>query len=298
MLITIQNEFISLTVDTLGAQMMSIRGKDGCEYLWQGDPAYWSGRAPTLFPVIGRLYDNRCTVHGKPCTMGIHGFAAEMDFTPTEQGEDYLVLTLDGNIATLVLYPFDFALEITYRLTGSTVAISYRVSNKSANTMPFAVGGHPGFRVPLLEGERFEDYCLEFNQRCLPDRILFTEKVLVSGQAVPYPLEDGKRISLTHGLFDNDAIILQNMDREVTLRSAVTGRGVTVSCPDMPYLGFWHWPKRDAPYVCIEPWSSLPARHDVVEELSCRSDFIRLSPGETYENNWSITLIQGETAHD
>ena len=76
MLITIQNQNLKLAVDTLGAQMMSLRSGDGLEYLWQGDPRFWSDRAPTLFPFIGRLTDNRCRVLGKEYPMGIHGFAA------------------------------------------------------------------------------------------------------------------------------------------------------------------------------------------------------------------------------
>ena len=157
--------------------------------------------------------------------------------------------------------------------------------------MPFGIGGHPGFRVPLTHGESFEDYFLEFSQSCVPDRVGFTPQVYLSGQDMPYPLKEGRILPLAHDLFDQDAIILKNMAREVTLRSRVTGRGVRVSYPDMPYLGIWHWPKTDAPYVCIEPWSSLPARQDVVEELSCKSDLIRLAPGKTYETAWSITVL-------
>ena len=43
MLITIENSLLSLTVDTLGAQMMNLK-RNGTEYLWQGDPWYWRDR--------------------------------------------------------------------------------------------------------------------------------------------------------------------------------------------------------------------------------------------------------------
>ena len=86
-------------------------------------------------------------------------------------------------------------------------------------------------------------------------------------------------------------MILKNMGREVTLRSKKSHRGVCVSYPDMPYLGIWHRPKTDAPYVCIEPWSSLPSRQDVVEEFSCKSDLVHLPPRQTYESKWSITVF-------
>ena len=289
-LITLKNDKLRLTVDTLGAQMMHIQSADGCEYLWQGDSAYWSGRAPVLFPFIGRLTNNRCKVAGVTYPMGIHGFAAACGFTCIEQGEDRVTLTLLANEETKRQYPFDFVFSVTYALQDNTIAVSYKVENKSPGVMPFALGGHPGFNVPLEEGERFEDYYLEFSQACLPDRVGFSPSVYLNGIDKRYPLRDDRVMDLRHQLFDEDAIILKNMCREVTLRSRRSGRAVKVTYPQMAYVGFWHMPKTDAPYVCIEPWTSLPARQDVVEELTCRSDMLQLPGGRVYENIWTITV--------
>lgn len=291
MLLEIKNEQLALTVDTLGAQMMSLKSAEGIEYLWQGDPAYWKDRAPVLFPFIGRLTENSYQYHGKRYHMGIHGFAASCDFSVAEHSSNRLELELCSNEATAAQYPFDFIFCIGYSLRGNTLDISYRVQNRDNKTMPFAIGGHPGFNVPLLPGESFEDYELEFSQECQPDRVGFTPQVYLSGQDTPYHLTEGKRIALRHDLFDEDAVILKNMAREVTLRSKVSGRGVRVSYLDMPYLGVWHMPKTDAPYVCVEPWSSLPARQDIVEEFSCKSDLLRLTPKKTCENIWSVTVL-------
>ncbi len=291
MLITVKNECLQLTVDTVGAQMMSLRTGDGTQYLWQGDPAYWGDRAPTLFPFIGRLTNNSYLYKGKLYRMGIHGFAASQEFSLVEHTADTVVLELNSTIVTLAQYPFDFVFRVIYRLWGDTVAVTYQVKNGSDMVMPFGVGGHPGFRVPLLPGECFEDYVLEFGTACQPDRVGFSPAVYMNGHDLPYPLEEGKRINLQHSLFDEDAIILKNMAREVTLRSQKSGRGVKVTYPEMPYLGIWHWPKTDAPYVCIEPWTSLPSRQDVVEEFSCKSDMVQLLPKHTYENNWYITVL-------
>lgn len=293
MQITIQNQFLSLTVDTLGAQMMHLCS-GGTEYLWQGDPQYWPDRAPTLFPFIGRLTNNRYRFCGKVYPMGIHGFAASQEFVVEKQESDSVTLLLTENEKTLEQYPFLFTLHITYVLEERQVKVCYLVENRGENTMPFGIGGHPGFRVPLEEGERFEDYTLEFSQQCQPDRVGFTPSVYLSGHDTPYPLEEGKMLPLRHDLFDEDAVILKNMARKVTLRSNISHHAVTVSYPRMPYLGIWHWPKTDAPYVCVEPWSSLPARQDVVEEFSCKSDLIQLEPGKTYENTWAITITREE----
>ena len=288
---TIQNDYLTVTVAEHGAELQSIRDVQGVEYLWQGDPQYWSDRSPMLFPFIGRLTNNSYKYMGKIYPMGIHGFAASSDFSVTEQAEDRIVLQMGSTSATKEQYPFDFSLEITYSLCKNTLQIAYRVENKDNKTMPFGIGGHPGFRVPLIDGEQFEDYKIEFSCSCQPDRVGFSPAVYLNGHDKAYPLQDNRFIDLRHDLFDEDAIILKNTARQVTLRSNITGKGITVSFPDLPYLGIWHWPHTDANYVCIEPWSSLPSRQDVVEEFSCKSDLIQLSASKEYNTTWSITII-------
>ena len=291
MFLTIQNKHISLKVDTLGAQMMELWSSDGIQYLWQGDPTYWSDRAPNLFPFIGRLTNNSYKYLGKTYPMGIHGFAAAKEFTVIHQKEDILTLELCSDDETKKRYPFDFSFQITYALNDNSIEITFEVKNIGQNTMPFGIGGHPGFNIPLVDREKFEDYELEFSCPCRPDRVGFSPAVYLNGHDEEYPLRDERFIDLRHDLFDEDAVILKNMAREVTLQSRVSNRGVRVTYPDLPFLGIWHWPKTDAPYVCIEPWSSLPAREDVVEEFSCKSDMIQLSPNQFYKTTWSITLL-------
>ncbi len=288
---TLENSRLRLTVDSLGAQMMSLQTLDGREYLWQGDPRYWCDRAPVLFPFVGRLTGNSYRYGGQVYSMGIHGFAAHQDFSCLCPEPNRLVLQLTDNGETREQYPFAFSLNIIYELIDNRVQVTYQVENSGTGMLPFGIGGHPGFRVPLEEGEQFDDYILEFTGGCQPDRVGFTPQVFLSGQAQPYPLKEGKYLPLRHDLFDEDAVILKNMSREVTLRSQVSPHGVQVSYPDMPYLGLWHMPNTDAPYLCIEPWSSLPARQDVVEDFACKSDLIQLGPGKTYVNTWSITIF-------
>ncbi len=65
---------------------------------------------------------------------------------------------------------------------------------------------------------------------------------------------------------------------------------ITIRFPQMKYLGIWHWPKTETPYVCIEPWTSLPARKGVLERLEEKEDLIQLGGGEEYRNEWSIEI--------
>ena len=288
--LTIGNKYITLKIDTLGAQMRSLQSADGTEYLWQGDPAYWDGQAPNLFPFIGRLYEGKCSYEGKEFPMGIHGFAAAQEFEPVITEPDRVILELRDNEQTRKQYPVFFSYQIGYTLKENQVIITNRARNLDQKCMAFAIGGHPGFRVPIEPGEKFEDYSLQFAHDCVPTRIGFSDQVLVNGQQWVYRLKDNRTIPLSHDIFDDDAIILRDVDRKVKLSSSASTRSVTVEYPDFPCLGFWHMPHMDAPYVCIEPWTSLPARQDVVEELTQKSDLIHLNPGETFQTNWTVSV--------
>ncbi len=291
MIHTIQNGFLQLQVDSFGAQLMSIQGTDGREYLWQGDPAYWRRRAPVLFPIIGRLRDGQYQCGGKLYPMTIHGFATLNEFTVAEHTAGSITLVLTDSEATREIYPSAFRLEITFRLAGNTVEQINRVTNCDEKQLHFAFGGHPGFCVPLSESEQFEDYDIVFSQPCQPKRILFDQtSLLVSGQEEPYPLEHDLRLPLQHRLFDEDAIILKDMAPAVTVQSRTSRRSITVQYPGMPYLGLWHAPKTDAPYVCIEPWSSLPGRHGVTEEISQGENYLHLDPGKQWECRFVIKI--------
>ncbi len=285
----IGNGYLQLILSDRGAELKSIQ-KDGQEYLWDGDPQYWGEQSPLLFPYVGRFTDGRYMLAGKGYEMDIHGFARKCLFNVVEQREESITFELRDDGETYRMYPYHFVFQAAYRLRRDTVMVTYRVSNCSCETMYFGIGGHPGFRVPLEEGLGFSDYHLEFALQSCPERIGHTPACFLSGRDERFPLEDGRILRLSHGMFDEDAIVLKNMADEVTLKSDKGTRQVRVSYPDMPYLGLWHAPGTEAPYICIEPWTSLPSRQDVVEEFKCKSDLIRLAGGEQYVNTWSITV--------
>ncbi len=291
MLHTIKNGSMRVTVSTLGAQMQSITGADGTEYLWYGDAAYWGSRATNLFPYVGRMTKETYIHNGKEYHLGTHGFARQMEFSAHQESERRVTFTLTDDESTRECYPFRFAFSVTYELVGAQIRIAYRVENSGSETMYFGLGGHPGFRLPLEEGKCFEDYSLTFAQPCRPSRALLAPSYLISGVETLFPLENDTTLPLRHELFDDDAIILRHFDKTLTLSAGEGSRGVRVHIPEMPCLGIWHAPRTDAPFVCIEPWVSLPSRDGVVEDISQQSDLVSLPAGETYENEWSITLL-------
>lgn len=288
-MVRIENENLIVGVRETGGALCSIRSREtGIEYLWQGDKAYWGGQAPNLFPFVGRLYEKAYTLRGERYSMNIHGFLPHADMAVESRTNNTCTLLLTDTPETRACYPFAFALRLIYRLDGDTLEIAFQIENRSPETLYCGMGGHPGFNVPLEPGLAFEDYALTFPEPCAPEIVEFSPGVLCTGARTPCTLKDGRTLPLRHSLFTFDAVVLAGAPRQVTLAAEKGRHGVTVSYPQMPYVGFWHKPNTDAPFVCVEPWSVLPGREGVVEELSEMEDMATVSAGESLVNRWSI----------
>lgn len=286
----IKNDHLRVVISDQGAELRSIRSGDGTEYLWQPDPDIWNGQAPNIFPYVARLTNESFTLEGREYHMKIHGIIRYHTLLAEDIQEDRITFRLDSDEEIRAQYPYDFTYRITYALDGSRLVTTTAVENKDTRRMFFAVGGHPGFCVPMEDGLAFEDYYLEFSAPSHPFRVGFTDRCFLNGQDVMYPLEDDRRISLHHDLFDHDAVVLKHADRTVTIKSDRGKRSVTVSYPDFAYIGFWHAPKKTAPYVCVEPWSSLPSRDGIVEDFAQQADMIRVDAGKAWETTWTIEI--------
>lgn len=291
MLYTIYNEFLTAKIHEKGAQLWSIKDND-TEYLWQGDEKYWGDRAPNLFPYIARMTKGQYQFQGKTYHMDIHGFAKDMIFKAEQISNSHIVFSINHTEETYRQYPFCFNFSVIYKLEGSKLSITYYIRNDDEKTMYFGVGGHPGFNVPFEKGTSFEDYYLEFDSEKGAKRVGFSEDCFVTGELTDFPLEDGVRLPLSHDMFDDDAIVLTDMASGVTLKSRVSTKKICVTYPNMSFLGIWHMPKTDAPYICIEPWSSLPSRKDVVEDLETQTHLISLEFKCEYKNRFIIEVTK------
>jgi len=286
----IKNNSLSVTIASLGGELQSIRDGEDTEYLWQGDPTYWRSRATNIFPYIGRLTKETYTLDGTAYHMGIHGFAKISEMGAESEKPQHICFSLRDNAETRAIYPYSFFYRIHYSLDNNTLHIAYEVENKDSKTMYFGIGGHPGFNVPIEPNLNFTDYYLVFEGNCKPTQVGMTAACFVSGNDKPFHLTGENCLFLDHCLFDNDAIILKDMAKSVSLRSKKAKKFITVSYPQMDYLGLWHKPHTEAPYLCIEPWASLPARQDIIEDLATQPDLVSLEPGKTYRNEWDITI--------
>lgn len=289
----IQGKSIEVSIADKGAEIQSIKGKDGLEYLWQGDPTYWARRSPILFPTVGGLHEGRYTHKGRDYKMVNHGFAKERDFRLVSSGHDRARFELESDAESLAIYPFDFRLAITYRVEGSVLEVGWEVTNLGSEALPFSIGAHPAFNAPLLPNEKREDYELLFEKPETLVRWFLDKENLRSGESEPF-MAGQDRLALGPTLFARGAIPLaDNVSRRVTLRSKISGRFVELSFPGFPCLGLWSpadKPEGPCPFVCIEPWHGIMALQGSSMELSEREQGLSLGEGKSFQAEYTIRI--------
>ena len=289
---TLENEQCRVAVNQLGAELSSFVRTDladgALEYIWPADPAYWGRHAPVLFPIVGRLPDNRYQHQGQPYSLGQHGFARDREFALLHQSATELTLELRADAESRAIYPFDFVLRISYRLAGSTLTIGWEVENPGAAELLFSIGAHPAFRCPLRPEESFEDYEFVFDHPVTLERHLL-EGGLLSGQTAPL-LHAQSVLPLRYELFADDALVFKHFDfTHLTLRNRRSGRSVRVRFDGFPYLGLWT-PRPGAPFVCIEPWQGIASATTGSREFSDKEGILSLTPGQQFLTSYSITV--------
>lgn len=256
MIIELKKGNLRAAVRTLGGELVSLKDGDGLEYIWEGDPTFWSGQNPILFPIVGSLKDGKVDIGGRSYEMGRHGFARRAEFTPAEQGEDFITLELRETEETLKRYPFPFSLKVTHRLLEDGFSTTFTVANPGDSPMPFCVGGHTAIRIP--EGDRFQDYELVFDVLEQADSHLLSPEGIIRHDGRK-PMLDGNRIALNYDDFAEMDTIIFSMLRSgnVSLLHRETGRGVRLDFHEFPMVAFWTKP--GAPFLCLEPWQGCAA---------------------------------------
>lgn len=279
-MLMLKNDALSVTVCAHGAEIQSIRDKNNVERLWQGDPAWWTGRAPVLFPFAGGLKDDYYIYRGQKYQVGKHGFAKLSDFRVTAETPVSLTLRLAQQPPC---YPFAYNFDVRFELRDNTLCVSYITTNTGAEPMYYSVGAHEAYACP----EGVEHYELVFDQEeSLVHSELEGSQITRSTRELTH---NSRVLKLHPDLFVPDALVLQNVkSRAVTLRSALHDRTVRVCFPGHDTLMVWQ--KRGAPYVCIEPWCNPPEYTDSDHELTHKPGIICLESGQSDTRTHTITF--------
>ena len=250
----LQNENISIKIDSHGAELKSLkRQSDNQEYMWKGDPAFWGRTSPVLFPFVGGVSQKLYRVDGKEFAMNQHGFARDMEFELVSQSEKEIWFELQSNEETLQKYPYAFVLKLGYKLNGNSVEVCWQVENPSDETMYFAIGGHPAFNCPLKEGTKQTDYVLKFDEQKQIISTQLSKEGMATDTKVSYDLKDGI-LPITEHLFDDDALVIEHHQAQTAALCYADGTPYLTIRMAAPLFGIWSPPKKNAPFVCIEPW--------------------------------------------
>ncbi len=286
----LKNDVAVVEIKKAGAEIVSFKSLvNDTEYVWDGNENIWGSHAPVLFPLVCAVVNNEIRVDGKTYEIGNHGFAKFSDFEVVEANDTTAVFKLAYSEKTLAMYPFKFTLYITYTLNGNKLETKYKVENVDDKDIYFQLGTHPAFNCPLDKEDQFEDYYLEFDEEETLERFFMNAgNCIISGKSEVL-IENSKVLPLTHELFYDGALVFKKINsKKVTLKSKKSAKNVVVSYENLPTMGIWQ--KKDAPFVCIEPWYGLADTDNYTGEFKDRDRIIQLKQNESFEASLNIEV--------
>ena len=282
-MITISNEFLTATFSELGAELKSLKC-EGKEYIWHGDPAFWSGSAPVLFPICSGLKDDEFILEGKTYSMPKHGFAKGETFVVDEIKTDRVVFLLSSENCPKDNYPFEYEFRIVYALVGKKINIEYKIDNLTDGDMYFSVGAHEGYYCP----EGFENYEIVFEKKENLDAYQLVGPLL-SFDTKNYG-KDTNTLQLDGSIYENDCFIFKNLNsKSLILRNKTTDQKVKVEFEGFPYLLIWTVP--NAPYVCIEPWCGITDNLNTTKQISEKEGIEKIEKNGSFYRLHSLEII-------
>lgn len=286
--ITIASDALTAAINPLGAELSSLRDGEGRELMTDADPAFWTGRAPLLFPVVGKPAGETIRVGGRAYPMKQHGFARRLPFALVEHAPAHALFRLEADEGTRAHYPFDFRLDVLFRLDGATLATEVTVGNPGAAPLPASFGFHPAFAWPLPYGRDRADHRIIFSHdEPGPLRVIAADGTIAPGSR-PSPLA-GRTLHLADDLFAHDALVWDRVRSDRVTYGASDGPRLEIAFPDTPMLGIWTRP--GARYVCVEPWHGIADPEGYAGELADKPGIFLVPPGGEQHIAMSVTLV-------
>ncbi|MFT4027809.1 MAG: aldose 1-epimerase family protein [Novosphingobium sp.] len=287
-LISIAAADLTARINPLGAELWSLTDAQGREWMTDADPAFWTGHAPLLFPIVGALSDGELRLGRERYALPRHGFARTSRFDLVAQGEDQVRFRLSDSPATRAAYPFAFALDMAFRLDGRTLAMAATVSNPGDEPLPFSFGYHPAFAWPLPGAADKAAHRIVFAEaEPQPLRRLDGQTGLVEPERIASPVE-GRTLSLSAELFANDALIWDDLHSRSLGYGVPGGASLDIAFPDTPMLGIWQKP--GANYLCIEPWQGIADPLGYAGDFRDKPGVVTLPPGGQRTFRMDVTV--------
>lgn len=280
----IENDYLRIGVKEFGAELTSVISKaTNIEYLWQDNPDVWSGQSPILFPIIGRLIDDKYYLEGKEYSMPKHGFFRKREAKLFEKTATSLTFVQSDGEDTISNYPYKFDLFVKFELIDKSLKVTHTLCNKNDKVMYFSIGGHPAFNIKI------GDYILFSENETLDTEAIDAQSLRVDDK-IPV-LNNERKIIVTEDIFNNDALIFSNMkSKSLTISSDDHNRVINFDFNNAPYLGIWAKPS--APYVCIEPWWGVNDNHIKRDDISKKDAIESVAANSDFSCYWSATILE------
>ncbi|WP_159873654.1 aldose 1-epimerase family protein [Novosphingobium sp. 9U] len=292
-LVSIASAELTAGINPLGAELWSLTDARGREYMTDADPAFWTGHAPILFPIVGMVRDGRYRLDERTYELPKHGFARHSRFAVLAAEPDSVHLRLTDDAQTRTSYPFAFALDLLFRLAGTTLKVESRVKNTGDEPLPFSFGYHPAFAWPLPGGAAKQDHRVVFaDPEPQPIRRIDPDSGLVLEQTSATPVE-GDTLAPDAALFEADALIWDHLTSRSVRFGAPAAASLEIAFPDTPMLGIWQKP--GANYLCIEPWQGIADPVGYQGDFRDKPGVVSLAPGETRSFRMDVTVMQETT---
>ena len=288
---TLSNSILTVQIAEHGAELQSIK-KDGKEYLWQGDAKFWGRRSPVLFPIVGRVWNNKYRHAGNTYEIGQHGFARDMDFKLTYKEDKRAVYWLESTPDTLGKFPFPFRLLVGYLLEENKITVKWRVENLGAMDMYFQIGAHPAFYFPKFDAATKDRGFFVFDRKSDLEYIMPIEKGCVSPERHVLKLNKEGLMPIDIHTFDCDTYIFDNKQlKKITLLDKKKKPHISLEF-NSPLVALWSPTKThpDCPFVCIEPWYGRCDSVGYSGELKDREWIQKLEPKETFDVEYKIII--------
>ena len=289
--ITISNESLALTIDIQGAETRSLKDvHTGTEYLWQGDPEFWTGTNPILFPACGGCWNGTYHHGGREYAMPKHGFVRKQPWTVAQQTDDSVTLAYTPTAEELEQFPFPCRISVTYQLVGRKMLAQFAVENLGESTMYFQMGGHPGLNLPDYDANRpISGYIALEGQ---PESVLrATTQGCTEPERFPFPQERPGYVPICVDTFANEALIFDNHQITAATIHRTDGTPLARVESSAPAWLFWAPQGQHAPFVCAEPWYGLCDRIGFEGPVEERPYINALAAHATWNGGYSVEVF-------
>jgi galactose mutarotase-like enzyme len=287
--IALRSTELSAEINPFGAQLSVLRDRGGRDLLWNGDPAFWTGRAPILFPIVGSLRGGSYRLGSKAYPLPRHGFARGKSFEVIDATATQATFRLKSDESTLQVYPFRFQLDVNFALQDATLSVISTVRNTGDADMPASIGYHPGFRWPLPYGQPRASHFIEFSNHEGPSIRRLDSDGLLTAERHPTPVSH-RRLALEDALFRDDVVIFDEIRSRSVAYGADKGPLIRVSYPDATFLGVWTKPGADL--ICIEPWQGIADEAGFSGDFGSKLGVFTLVAGAAQSITMEISLTR------